>query len=250
MNRLIIKTVVVLLTAATIFSGCKKEEPIPPSTEEVLKFHIHTNVGNAGAEYGINYATADGRTFNLSDLRYYISNIVLIKSDGSEYPVEDKVLLVNPSQNEYELGEVPVGTYKGFKFFIGLDSTANHADPTTYAAGDPLAIQTPAIHWSWNSGYIFMKIEGQVDTSVAGNGNVDFPFFYHIGLDQFKKTVDFTTEAFTVSSGAEKEIGLEFDLLKVLNGVDMRTENVSHTMDNMPLASKISSNWPTCIVIE
>ncbi|MBL0073279.1 MAG: hypothetical protein IPP34_16315 [Bacteroidetes bacterium] len=244
---------IILSTFGVLFTSCKDDddtEPTPASTEQNLTFHIHTNVGATSVVYGTNYAHTDGRTFNLSDLRYYISNIVLIKQDNSELPISGKVLLVNPSENEYSLGKVPVGSYKGFRFYLGLDSATNHTDPTTYTSENPLSIQTPSIHWSWNSGYIFMKIEGLVDTSLAGNGNVNFPFFYHVGLDQNTKTIDFTNEAFTVASGSDKEIGLEFDLLSTLTNVDMRTENATHTMDNMPLATKIADNWTISFEIE
>ncbi|MBK8847391.1 MAG: hypothetical protein IPO27_12935 [Bacteroidetes bacterium] len=253
-NKVILMALVALLTTATIFTGCKKDDdetPAPtPSTEQKLSFHMHTMVGTSAAVYGTQYQDASGRKFNLSDFRYYLSNIVLIKNDGSQLPISGKVILVNPATSKYELAKVPIGSYKGFKFIVGLDSATNHSDPTTYAAGNPLAIQSPGIHWSWNSGYIFMKIEGKVDTTQAANGPLDFEYFYHIGMDNFKCSIDFSTEAFTVVSGSDYEIGLEFDLLKVLNNVDMRTENATHTMDNMPLATKIANNWPTAFSIE
>ena len=95
-----------------------------------------------------------------------------------------------------------------------------------------------------------MNIEGVVDTTLASNGALDYQYFYHIGLDSFKRTVDFSSEEFTVASGSDYEIGIEFDLLKVLSNVDMRTENSTHTMDNMPLATKIANNWESAFEIE
>jgi hypothetical protein len=243
--KIALTAAVAMLTTATLFTGCKDdtEEPTPANTEQKLSMHVHTNVGSSTAVYGTQYQDASGRKFNLSDLRYYLSNIVLIKSDGSEYPLTGKVILVNPANQDYELTNVPVGSYKGFKFMVGLDSATNHSDPTTYAASNPLAIQTPGIHWSWNSGYIFMMIEGKVDTTLANTGTPNFDMFYHIGLDSYKRTIDFSTEAFTVTSGSDQEIGIQFNLLNALNNVDMRTENATHTMDNMMLATKIANNW-------
>ena len=251
-NKLILMAAVALLTTATIFTGCKKDddETPTPNTEQKLSFHLHTMVGANAAAYGVQYQDASGRKFNIADFRYYISNIVLIKKDGSEYALSGKVILANPATHEYELGEVPVGNYNGFKFTLGLDSAINHSDPTTYPATNPLSIQSPGIHWDWNSGYIFMKVEGNVDTTLAANGPLDFQYFYHIGMDNFKRTIDFSTSAFTVASGSDYEIGLEFDLLKMLNNVDMRTENVTHTMNNMPLAMKIADNWQDAFELE
>ena len=253
-NKLVLMAAVALLTTATIFTGCKKDEdatPEPtPNTVQKFSFHMHSMVGMNAAAYGVQYQDASGRKFNIADFRYYISNIVLIKNDGSEYALSGKVILVNPATHEYELGDVPVGGYKGFKFMLGLDSATNHADPTTYPASNPLAIQSPSNHWDWNSGYIFMKVEGNVDTTLASNGPLDFQYFYHVGMDGFKRTIDFSTDAFTVVSGSDYSVGIEFDLLKMLNNVDMRTENVTHTMNNMPLAMKIADNWQGAFELE
>ncbi len=252
--KLKIITSLIVLAVGTIFIGCNKddkEDPTPtPNTEQMLSFHLHTMVGSNPAAYGVEFMTASGRKFTLGDLRYYISGIVLIKSDGSELPISGKVILAHPATNEYKIGNVPVGNYNGFKFLLGLDSITNHSDPTVYPADNPLSIQSPAIHWSWNSGYIFMKIEGMVDTSLAATGTTDYQYFYHIGLDNLKRSVDFTSSAFSVVSGSDHEIGIEFDLLEALNNVDMRTENATHTMDDMPLAMKIADNWSTSFSLE
>ncbi len=242
--------VLLLLSATIAFTGCETdEEPMPNATQK-LSFHVHTNVGSQEADYVSTFTDASGRKFTISDFRYYLSNIVLIKSDGSELPLSDLVLLVSPLENDYELMDVPVGDYKGMKLLFGLDSATNHLDPATYPAGNPLAIQTPGIHWDWNSGYIFMKMEGLCDTTLSGSGNADFPFFYHVGMDELKRSIDMTNEPFSVVSGTDKEVVLELDILDVLQNVDMRTENETHTFNNMPLASKIADNFQTSLVME
>ena len=106
-----------LLIAAATFTGCKKDKDNSPAEQE-LSFHLHTLVGNTAANYTSVFTDATGRSFTLSDCRYYISNIVLIKEDGTELPITGKVLLANPMTAEYEIGMVPVGKYKGYRFFI------------------------------------------------------------------------------------------------------------------------------------
>jgi hypothetical protein len=140
-----------------------------------------------------------------------------------------------------------VGSYKGIKFSVGLDSATNHADPTVYPVTNPLAIQSPAIHWSWNSGYIFMMIEGSCDTTAANNdvltyGQYSHGMFYHIGMDPLLRTIDLSNAAFTVSSANAASVSISADLNKVLKNVDIKTENASHTMGSMPFATKIADN--------
>jgi hypothetical protein len=249
-NNTLITTIIALFLSATVITGCSDDDDHDHDEMKSLKFHLHTMVGSTAANYTATFQDASGRKFNIADFRYYISNIILIKDDGSEYPITGKVFLADPATHDYPLGDVPVGSYKGFKFYLGIDSLTNHSDPTAYPEGNPLAIQTPGIHWSWNSGYIFMKVEGFVDTTMAANGTTDFEYFYHIGMDMLKRNIDFSNTPFTVASGSDNEIVMEFDLLTMLTNVDMRTENMTHTMDNMPLAVKIANNWQSAFNVE
>lgn len=240
--------IALMVFASASFVGCNKDEETGPTTEKI-SLHLHSMVGTDEAAYGITYHDGSGRQFNLSDFRYYLSNFVLIKESGEEVPLSGVVMLASPAAHQYELGEVPSGSYKGFRFLVGLDSATNHTDPTIYPADNPLSIQSPGIHWDWNSGYIFMKIEGYVDTTLNADGSPDFEYFYHVGMDELKRTIDFSTSAFEVKSGADAELALEFDLLKALSNVEMRTENETHTFNNMPLAEKIADNWQSAFSV-
>lgn len=224
------------------FIGCEKNDETAPSSEK-LTLHLHTMVGTENAAYGVTFADETGRQFTLTDFRYYLSNFVLINENGDEIPISGKVVLASPSAHEYELGDVPSGNYRGFRFLVGLDSATNHSDPTIYPSDNPLSIQSPGIHWDWNSGYIFMKVEGYVDTTLNNSGAPDYEFFYHVGMDALKRTIDFSASSFEVKAGTDAELALELDLRKVLTNVDMRTENETHTFNNMPLAEKIADNW-------
>jgi hypothetical protein len=248
-NSIFLAAVIALFFITTLSTGCKPAEEDPIVTEQTLSFHIHTKAGSTIAAYDTELQDSSGRKFTLQDLRYYISNIVLLKNDGTSLPLTGKVILVGPDNQDYELGKVPVGSYDGFRFMVGLDSITNHSDPTTYPSGNPLALQSPGIHWSWNSGYIFMKVDGEVDTTLAATGSPDTEFFFHIGADNLSRTIDFSTAAFTVESASAHEILLTFDFLKALAGVDLRTEN-THTMDNMPLAEKMADNWQEAFSVE
>ncbi len=236
-----------ILISIFLLLSCKKEETI--TTPQTLKFHWHSMVGDDDAKFATNYTT-NGINFNLSDWRYYVSNFVLIKSDGTEYPVDGSVFLIKISQDEYELENIPTGSYKGFRFSLGLDSATNHKDPTTYDASNPLAVQSPAIYWTWSSGYIFMKVEGKYDSSIAQTGPINQPFFYHVGTDMMKQSIDFSTHAFTITEGGSNTIHISMDILKMLDKLDLRTENATHTMDNMPLATKVRNTWTSVFEVE
>jgi hypothetical protein len=245
-------TSILTLASALTFTSCKKDkaEDPAPSTEQNLTMHIHSNVGEHEANYDSTFETVSGRKFTIADYRMYISHIVLIKNDGSELPVTGKVILTNPESDEYSLGKVPVGNYKGFRFLLGLDSLTNHSDASVYPADNPLSIQTPSIYWSWNSGYIFWKVEGKVDTTAAQNGPVDVDYVYHIGLDENKRTIDFSNSSFSIVSGTDQYIHLEFDLLEALSNVNMTTDLITHSMDYPAIATTIADSWQAAFHLE
>jgi hypothetical protein len=257
---------IIVFTTITIFIGCKKDkdtiptpEPIPtetPVNSSKLSLKMSPYIGSSELKFLSPITTDNNYKITISMFRYYVSNIRLIKNDGTEYPISDKYLLVTPSTENYDLGDVPVGDYKGLKFNVGIDSVTNHQDPTIYPTTNPLAIQSPGMHWSWSSGYIFMMIEGSVDTTASNTGVIaskkyDRGMIFHIGMDQFYKEIDLSNSAFTVSSSSAKTINIKSDLNAFFTNMNLKlnSENQTHTMNNMPLATKAANNIATMFTV-
>lgn len=120
------------------------------------------------------YKNELGQTYKVGMFKYYISNIHLIRENGKDYACKE-YFLVNEDIEESKkiiLKDIPEGTYYKLVFTIGVDSAANCSGAQSGAL-DP----TNAMFWTWNTGYIFMKLEGKAATSSAP-GNI---FEYHIG---------------------------------------------------------------------
>lgn len=254
MKNILLKTAVISTLFSSILIGCKKEDAATPTTPAAttqdLSLKMTSMVGSSALNFYSSFSTTSGQRYTLSMFRYYVSNIRLVKSDGSEYPITGKCLLVTPSTENYDLGQVPIGDYRGLKFNIGLDSLTNHSDPTLYPTTNPLAIQSPGIHWDWNSGYIFMMIEGSCDTTTTNTdvltyGQYSHGMFFHIGMDMLLRTVDLSTSAFSVSSGSAKVVNIQADVNKFFTNIDLKTQNESHTMGSMSLATTGADNIPT-----
>lgn len=252
-------TYIKLLIVVSSFIGivsCKNEkDPIPAEVNQSVTLRITPRIGDDTLDFSEQYVTENNERYTLSSFRYYMSNIRLIKNDGSEHALEGKVFLINPNTSDYSLGNVPVGEYKGIRFSVGLDNVTNHLDPTTYPISNPLAIQSPAIHWSWNSGYIFLMLEGTCDTTAMNDdvltyGQYSHSLFYHIGMDDLLRDIEISNTTFTVSNSNAKVLHIHSDINKLFTGVDMKTENASHTMGSMPLATKIADNIADMFTIE
>jgi len=180
------KFLVAFFAALIIFSACNKDEEnndISPTQEAVTKanvdLHFDHKWGNSStsADFSLNNtfvhpSTQESITF--TTLNYYISNIQLRKSDGtwwSEAESYHLVILTNENaEPKITIKDVPVADYSEIRYTIGVDSTRN-------VSGAQVGALDPAnnMFWTWNTGYIFVKAEGNSPASESGS------FSYHIG---------------------------------------------------------------------
>ncbi|HRS07473.1 MAG TPA: hypothetical protein P5221_01480 [Bacteroidia bacterium] len=251
----ILRFVFFAAVAGLIFSlsSCKKDDSSDnqiPNTDTIgeLSFNLKQYVGNNRIAYNQVYSDTSGRQFKITNLRYYISDIVLLKANGQELPLSGKVLLVDNETEQYSLGEIPVGDYSGLRFMVGIDSATNHLDPALYDASNPLSYQPVSMHWGWNFGYIFMKVEGNVDTDTIPTGNLNGIISYDIGSDPMVRVINFN-HIFSVN-GNTNTINIKFNLLKMLSGIDLATESITHTNPGRDLAERIANNWLNSFTIE
>lgn len=250
-----IKLIVVCILAVFL-TACKKDknEPAPQAVSKPLILRLTPKAGNDTLKFNAPLSTENNERYTISSFRYYMSDISLIKKDGSEHKMNDKVFLVTPNTSDYVLDAVPVGEYTGIRFSVGLNNVTNHLDPTRYPVAHPLAIQSPAMHWSWNTGYIFLMLEGSCDTTATNTdvltyGQYSHGLFYHIGMDPMLRVVTVDNSTFAVS-GNNNVVHIHSDLNKLFTGVNMKTEYASHTMGSMPLATKIADNIPAMFTVE
>jgi hypothetical protein len=180
MKKIILNT----LFFSVILLSCKKDEtPEFVSTDKGgLKIEFDNVVGGKDLELNTgSYLNTSGETYTISKFDYFISNIKLKNENGTEYivPKDSSYFLLMESDPEQviELRNIPAGNYSAITFTIGVDSLKCTApvdqrtgtlDPATTAAG---------MYWAWNSGYIFLKMEGSSEASTIPDKN----FYYHIG---------------------------------------------------------------------
>jgi uncharacterized repeat protein (TIGR04052 family) len=115
-------------------------------------------------------------SIRVSDFRFYVSNLRLMKADGTSTPVAltqdglwqvDDVALIDfedatgtcangtPQTRSTIEGTAPVGDYTGVAFDLGLPFDKNHRDP----AAQPSPLNLTRLFWSWNAGYKFMRLD-------------------------------------------------------------------------------------------
>jgi hypothetical protein len=92
--------------------------------------------------------------YNISKLKYYISNINLVTQ--SKKKSRRNIYLIDASKNDSIVMKQDAGKVIGIRFLIGIDSALNYSGAQSGAL-DPLN----DMFWTWNNGYVVFKLEGE-----------------------------------------------------------------------------------------
>ncbi len=226
---------------AEVNKGC--EYPAAHSVE----WHFHPYVNGVAHFEGTTY-TIGGVATELTYTRFYVSHPRLVDAAGNETPAPIEYLLVVPDQEDYAIGDLPDGNYTGIRFEIGVgDSAVNHGDPSQYPIGDPLGAQFPTMHWGWDFGYIFLKIDGVADSDA--DGIPDDGFEMHLGTESYLTTITIDYPI-TIGDGQENIFHLNANWDRLFDGINLAVDNTTHTTDNLILAGQLQDNMVNFIVPE
>jgi hypothetical protein len=231
--------------AATLLAGCKGGNPAQGPTGTLVLNLSHTCGGQA---LGTDTLKVDSLfSMKLEKFSYIISNVELLKADGSTVPVPNSAQVVNAltnGGNPVVSLSAPVGEYKGLRFYIGLDSATNHQEVANLPQGHPLNV--PEMHWSWMpaAGYKFMALEGML--FQAGNDSAKV-LTYHLATDALFTRIDAAQESsISVRENQTASLNLWVELQHLFTNVSLPAERVSESMSppHVELAKKIARNWP------
>ncbi len=213
--------------------ACDPNPSLDPSTGP-LSLTFDNVVGGQDLRLGSTYRNGSGESFTPKVFTYYISNLRLTRADGSEYvvPVDSSYFLLRedvPASQRITLNAVPYGEYKAVSFMIGVDSLRStmSMDRRTGVL-DPGADHNSAsgMFWAWNSGYIFVKLEGE-SPSAPADATGSRTFRYHIGLfgaggtlnnTRTVRQLPFGNDRVTVAAGTISTVNLQTDVLKIFDG--------------------------------
>jgi hypothetical protein len=242
------------------------EENDTALTNGSLKIEFDNVVGSANLQLNTSnqlYTNSLGETFKITELRYYISNIKLKRTDGTFFvdPVINDgskgYYLIDEADAATQvvtLADIPAGEYTEVTFTVGVD--ANRV--TQGAQVGPL---DPAknMFWSWNSGYIFFRMEGVAALSTQPE-NV---FQYHMGgykliagntnmVNNLREvTLSFNADNPSVNGSNTPEVHVMMDALKVFNGPGSQVTFTSNTSRHSPASCvDIANNVQAAFVVD
>lgn len=244
-----------IILALLTFSACSKDEVKPDSTKTgTLSIQFDNIAGDRNLQLGTGvYTNASGEKFSVDMLKYFISNIRVKNANGDTYtvPQDSSYFQVSEDDGASQFIKVPVpeGEYTSLTFILGVDSLRSTMDISKRTGVlDPSAGMDNGMYWGWNSGYIFLKMEGTSDAAPI-DASGQHKFRYHIGgfggynavtFNNIKTiTVDLTAAGTAkVVDNRVPNIHLMADILKVFTG----TINISLAEWSTIMVSDYSTN--------
>lgn len=225
--------------------ACRDDEPDEDKSESPqLEINIYPNYDGQDFSFEGIYLTQEGyriqfNKFNFIFTAFKDGNHQLFES--AVYKYDNHPHLIRRIDGDYTL-------FNNLSGHLGVSESENHKDPSARPLDDPLNIMnTGDMHWGWDPGYIFLMIEGRIDTTgIQGNPLSQF-FLYHVGFNPFLRDLAFNDITWLKKSDNLHELRLGVDMAKVFNGnetVDIKNERSSHTNPGEePLSEKIISNF-------
>lgn len=219
------------LLACAIMTNCSSDDDnntgdlTGQTGELVLKFD--NSIGDQDFIFGTTYSKSNNETYQLSTLKYIISNVRVKDNEGKTfaYPTDNNVFIVNEANGNnageiyITLNNVDAANYTEITFGIGIDQ--NRFGLGAEGQGDFLDLASEeGMMWSWATGYRFVRLDGTFSTSTV----TDEPLAIHMGsvgtsLDNYKEVTLTFPNTVLVRENKTPEVHIVADISKVFDGV-------------------------------
>ena len=156
------------------------------------------------------YTNPFGEPIVITRFKYYISHVSIAGPDQQEKALSDKTFLVDEANPHSKtlVFTTEVTTLQSISFVIGVDSMLNISGVQTGAL-DPLN----GMFWTWNSGYVFAKLEGKSDSSHAPAHSLNWDVGGFRSPNNASRKIQLTLPV-DRSTAADTVIEIDADLLK------------------------------------
>ena len=236
-----------LVVVASIPAGGARRETIFSSPRQhSLTIHFRHRVGSRDLKlFDETYTNSFGEPMTITRFSYYVSHLRVTGVDHRQWPLSDKTYLIDEADSSSKTLILPFsgGAIQSISFEIGVDSILNVSGVQTGDL-DPLK----GMFWTWNSGYIFAKLEGRSDSSHA-------PAHYlNWDIGGFKSPANASRKiviVVPVQSTTASVMVIDADLLKWFEGQHL-LKIAQHPLCHQPgeLAMQVADNYSSMFSIE
>lgn len=189
-----------LLSTALLLTGCGgggggggSDNNNPDNAEIQVKVQFQPQVNGQDFVCGTTYSNVgigSPGTYKITDWRFYVHDVALVKADGSRetlnltqdgvWQYQNLALLDMRKDcgsgslpfNAVMTGTAPNTDYVGICFKVGVPDSLNHVNNATA----PSPLNSSGMFWTWRDGYKFIRVDG-----IGDPGNLNQSFVIHLG---------------------------------------------------------------------
>lgn len=241
------RTIFLSLSILLFLAACDKDKPTPPKAQ--IQVSLQPVFGALPFYMDSIYTTQEGYKIKFTELKCYFT----LFGNGSNSLHQAALLDYRETGSLLFKKEGDYTKFPNLNAILGVDTSLNHLDPSAFPNDSPLNISNAGpMHWGWNPGYIFMNVEGKVDTIIDATTNTDLSFSFHIGTDPYLQNLQFNAINWTDIGNHTHQFKLKLDLLSFLgqgvNSINLSTENLTHTAAGQEvLTQKVINNFKNAI---
>lgn len=232
--------------------ACQSDKNTPSlSIESEVQFLLQPTFGAQPLVLDQTYISDEGYEIQFTDIKCYFTSLFIgsnLFTTAALFDYRQKGTFVIKANG------IPKDD-DSLAFFLGVDSSYNHLDPSTFSSTNPLNIAVANdMHWDWNPGYIFVKIEAKVDTLIDGIESFNHVAVFHVGGDSYLRKMSFSNLNWQALSPNLKQFKLKFDAQKFLNNglysIDLKEEFSTHSSAGQEaLTQKVMEQFKSAISV-
>ncbi len=241
------KKITFVIGLFALLLACKKDDPVqetPADQPEKVRLTLQPTYGATDLQLDQTITTNQGYKVQFTEIKCYLTSI----RNGSNILTTAALFDYRTNGNLVCEVEGKHSSFGMFDAYLGVDTIYNHDDPTLFANNNPLNIMIANdMHWGWNPGYIFAKVEARIDTLNDGVENFNHFASFHIGVDSLVQNLSFSGYSWVNSGNNVYTLPLKLNMQTFLqNGnkaIDLKTEFSSHSAPGQgSIALKVMDN--------
>jgi hypothetical protein len=230
--------------------SCKPDEVTPPpAPAETARITVNPSFGALPLMLDSIYQGPNGIRIKVSDIKFFttlMSNQNNTFAEVAYFDYREKGTLLIEQTLDYS-------KFPSLDFVLGVDTSFNHDDPSAFPNNSPLNIMNAgSMHWGWNTGYIFISVEGKADTLADGIDNFDLSYSYHIGTDLYQQAMNFSNLTWVKTAAHQHTLAFNLDMESFFfnpsQPIDISNEPFTHSGAGLSaLTQKVALNFKNAL---
>lgn len=204
---------------------------LSPAHAQKLRLEIEPEWQGKPVVLGSELRDSKVEALSISRLDGLLSELALQRSDGSWLKSDRWHIFFSLEKQRLSAmaDGLPAEEFQAIRFRVGVDAATDKSDPATWAPEHPLHPDVCGLHWGWQSGYVFLAIEGHWGKTSG--------FSYHLARPDKPMLVELPVR---FSGARPTTIRLGMDVAQILASGDVLRETTStHSREGDTLAATL-----------